>query len=115
MTPDKPITIAWAVVCCFLALVLPKRWAKQHEAKGGAKADPDDDGLGNWGEWRARTKPRKAQPVSPALAERARNAVERLAGAPAKVAAGRIEVFFESETELEEIVESLEAAAAPRT
>ena len=27
MTPDKPITIAWAVIGCFLALVLPKRWA----------------------------------------------------------------------------------------
>ena len=63
----------------------------------------------------ARTKPRKAQPVSPALAERARTAVERLAGVPAKVAAGRIEVFFESETELEEIVEALELAASPRT
>jgi hypothetical protein len=42
------------------AKVMPKRWAKQYKARGGAKADPDDDGLANWGEWRARTKPRKA-------------------------------------------------------
>ena len=41
------------------AKVLPKKWSKQHKAKG-AKADPDDDGLSNWGEYRSHTKPRKA-------------------------------------------------------
>ena len=44
----------------------------------------------------ARTKPRKASPVSPTLAARARAAAERLTGASAKVTAGRIEIFFES-------------------
>jgi ParB family chromosome partitioning protein len=58
----------------------------------------------------ARTKPRRAQPVDPALAARAREACERLTGAGARVAHGRIEIFWESETQLEEIVETLEGA-----
>jgi ParB family transcriptional regulator, chromosome partitioning protein len=60
----------------------------------------------------ARTKPRRAQPVDPALAARARQACERLTGAGTRVANGRIEIFWESETQLEEIVEALEAARA---
>jgi ParB family transcriptional regulator, chromosome partitioning protein len=59
----------------------------------------------------ARTKPRRRQPVDPALAERARDALRRLTGADAKVAAGRIEVYFETELELEELVEALERAS----
>ena len=59
----------------------------------------------------ARTKPRRRQPVSPALAARARDALRRLAGAEAKVTAGRIELYFEDELELEEIVEALERAS----
>jgi hypothetical protein len=41
------------------AMTLPKQWVKHHKAKG-AKADPDDDGLSNWGEFRAHTNPKKA-------------------------------------------------------
>jgi hypothetical protein len=41
------------------AKTLPKKWSKRHKARG-AKADPDDDGLSNWGEFRSRTKPKKA-------------------------------------------------------
>jgi hypothetical protein len=41
------------------AKVLPKKWAKRHHAKG-AQADPDDDGLSNWGEFRSRTNPKRA-------------------------------------------------------
>jgi ParB family transcriptional regulator, chromosome partitioning protein len=59
----------------------------------------------------ARTKPRRRQPVDPALAERARGALRRLTGADAKVASGRIELYFETELELEEMVESLERAS----
>ena len=59
----------------------------------------------------ARTKPRKVPTVSPVLAERARAAAERLAGAPARVTSGRIEITFVGETELEEIAEAFETAA----
>jgi ParB family chromosome partitioning protein len=56
----------------------------------------------------ARTKPRRSQPVDPALAERVRHALRRVTGADAKVAAGRIEVYFADDVELAEIVEALE-------
>jgi ParB family chromosome partitioning protein len=56
----------------------------------------------------ARTKPRQKQPVDPPLAARARGVVRRLCGADARVAAGRIEIPFADETELEELVEALE-------
>jgi ParB family chromosome partitioning protein len=56
----------------------------------------------------ARTKPRRASPVDPALAARAKAALERLAGADARVTATRIEIPFADETELAEIVEALE-------
>jgi ParB family transcriptional regulator, chromosome partitioning protein len=59
----------------------------------------------------ARTKPRRRQPVDPALAERTREALRRLTGADAKVVAGRVELYFEDEVELEEIVEVLERAS----
>jgi ParB family transcriptional regulator, chromosome partitioning protein len=59
----------------------------------------------------ARTKPRRRQPVSPALAERARDALVRLTGTEPRVTAGRIELYFESELELEEMVEALERAS----
>lgn len=59
----------------------------------------------------ARTKPRRRHPVDPAVAARARDALRRITGADAKVASGRIELYFESEVELEEIVEALERAS----
>jgi len=59
----------------------------------------------------ARTKPRRRQPVHPALAERAREVLRRLTEADAKVVTGRVELYFEDEVELEEIVEALERAS----
>jgi ParB family chromosome partitioning protein len=59
----------------------------------------------------ARTKPRRASPVDPELAARARAALERLTGAAPRVGARRIEIPFVDETELAEIVEALERAA----
>jgi ParB family chromosome partitioning protein len=56
----------------------------------------------------ARTKPRKASPVDPELARRARAAAERLTGRSVRVAAGRLEIPFSDETELAELVEVLE-------
>ena len=56
----------------------------------------------------ARTKPRRSQPVDPALAERVRSSLRRLTGADAKVAAGRIELYFADAVELAEIAEALE-------
>jgi ParB family chromosome partitioning protein len=57
----------------------------------------------------ARRRPRKAAPVDPALAGRAREALARLTGGSVKVGTRRIEILFADETELAEIVESLES------
>jgi ParB family chromosome partitioning protein len=57
----------------------------------------------------ARQKPRaRTAPVDPALAARAREALERLIGYRARVTASRIELTFADEHELAEIVEALE-------
>jgi ParB family chromosome partitioning protein len=56
----------------------------------------------------AKRRPRAAR-VDPALAERARDAAQRLTGMPARVSAGRLELHFGDETGLGELVEALEA------
>jgi ParB family chromosome partitioning protein len=60
----------------------------------------------------ARRKPRRHALVDPELAARARVALERLTGRAARVFADRLEVSFADETDLAELVEGLEAAAA---
>jgi len=61
----------------------------------------------------ARRRPRvRVAGIDPALADRARAALEQLTGLPARVAGGRLEVRFRDETELAELVEALERAAA---
>ena len=57
----------------------------------------------------AKQRPRvRTAPVDPALASRAREAVERLTGFRARVGASRLEIAFADEHELAEIVEALE-------
>ena len=57
----------------------------------------------------ATRRPRAATRVDPALAERAREAAERLTGLPARVSAGKLEIHFGEELRLEELVEVLES------
>ena len=60
----------------------------------------------------ARRPRRAARPsVDPALADRVVAAATRVTGLPARVVAGRLEVSFASETQLEELAEALEAVA----
>jgi ParB family chromosome partitioning protein len=57
----------------------------------------------------ARTKPRRKTSVDPALAARAREAAERLTGFKTRVGKDRLEIPFEDETQLAELVEALES------
>lgn len=54
---------------------------------------------------------RRSSSIDPVLAERARAAVHRLTGLPVRVTGERLEIVFEGETGLAELVETLEAAA----
>jgi len=56
----------------------------------------------------AKTKPRKAARIDPALADRVRAAITRLTGFEARVTQGKVELAFANETELEELAEVLE-------
>jgi ParB family transcriptional regulator, chromosome partitioning protein len=58
----------------------------------------------------ARRRPRRVAAVDPELATRAAAAAERLTGLPARVANGALEIRFDDETKLAELVEVLEAA-----
>ena len=59
----------------------------------------------------AATKRRRRPPADPQLAERVKIAVERLTGLNARVSARGLEIPVESEVQLEELAEALEAAA----
>jgi ParB family transcriptional regulator, chromosome partitioning protein len=60
----------------------------------------------------AKTKPRRARRVSPAVASRARTAVEAVVGTAVRVTDTRIEIPFADETELEELIEAFERSRA---
>jgi ParB family chromosome partitioning protein len=63
----------------------------------------------------ARTKPRRKTPVDPALARRVQEAIRRLFGVEARVAPGRVELYFADEHDLEELADALDrAGAGPR-
>jgi ParB family chromosome partitioning protein len=59
----------------------------------------------------ARTKRRRRPPADPHLAERIRVAAQRLTGFDARVTARGLEIPVESEQQLEELAEALEAVA----
>jgi ParB family transcriptional regulator, chromosome partitioning protein len=60
----------------------------------------------------ARQKPRtRPTALDPALVARAQGAAEAITGFPSRIAGGRLEIPFRSETGLEELVEALERAA----
>jgi ParB family transcriptional regulator, chromosome partitioning protein len=60
-----------------------------------------------------RTKRRRRPPANPDLARRVRTAAERLTGFPARVSVRGLEIPVADETELAELAEALERAAAP--
>jgi ParB family transcriptional regulator, chromosome partitioning protein len=60
----------------------------------------------------ARRRPRRAPTVDPELAARATASAVRLTGLPARVANGALEIRFDDETKLAELVEALEAIPA---
>ena len=60
----------------------------------------------------ARRRPRKAAAVDPSLVDRVRTAAEGLTGMPTRVSAGALQIRFEDEKGLGELVEALETASA---
>ena len=59
----------------------------------------------------AKRRPRRSATFDPELASRAKTAAERLTGLPARVTNSGLEIRFDDETALAELVEALEAAA----
>ena len=47
--------------------------------------------------------------VDPALVDRARSAAQRITGMPARISAGALQIRFDDDKGLEELVEALEA------
>ena len=59
----------------------------------------------------AKRRPRRASLLDPALVDRATSAAERLTGMPCRIAGGKLQVRFDDDVKLEELVEALEAVA----
>jgi hypothetical protein len=59
----------------------------------------------------ARRRPRKAAALDPALVDRARSAAEHLTAMPVRISGGSLQVQFDDENGLAELVEVLEAIA----
>jgi ParB family chromosome partitioning protein len=60
----------------------------------------------------AKRRPRRVAAVDPALVDRARRAAEAITGMAARVSAGALQIRFDDEQGLEELVEALEAVSA---
>jgi ParB family transcriptional regulator, chromosome partitioning protein len=60
----------------------------------------------------AKRRPRRVSLIDPELADRARAAAEVLTGLPSRIADGKLQIRFEDETKLAELVETLEATSA---
>jgi ParB family chromosome partitioning protein len=60
----------------------------------------------------AKRRPRRVSLIDPELADRARTAAELLTGLPSRISDGKLQIRFEDETKLAELVETLEATAA---
>jgi ParB family chromosome partitioning protein len=61
----------------------------------------------------ARTKPRTKSPVDPVLAQRVRRGLERLTGLDVRVAVGKVELAYDDEYDLEQLVEALDRIQPP--
>jgi len=83
---------------------LARRIAKEGMTVRGAEQAARNGG--------ARRRPRRSTAVDPELADRARAAAERLTGLPARIANGALEIRFDDDTKLAELVETLETTAA---
>ena len=83
---------------------LARRIMKEGMTVRGAERAAQDGG--------ARRRPRRACLFDPALAERATKAAERLTGLPAKVKDRTLQISFEDETRLAELVEALESVSS---
>ena len=57
----------------------------------------------------ARRRPRRVAVVDPALVDRARSAAQRITGMQARISAGALQIRFDDDKGLEELVEALEA------
>jgi hypothetical protein len=59
----------------------------------------------------AKRRPRRTDPFDPALVDRVTAAAERLTGMPCRAVGGKLQIRFENDAKLAELVEALEAAA----
>ena len=83
---------------------LARRIGKEGMTVRGAERAARDGG--------ARRRPRRPRTVDPELADRTASAATRLTGLPARVVDGALQIQFEDETQLAELAEALESAAA---
>jgi ParB family chromosome partitioning protein len=83
---------------------LARRIVKEGMTVRGAERAARDGG--------ARRRPRRSIAVDPELADRARAAAEQLTGLSARVTDGALQIRFDDDVKLAELVETLEAAAA---